>query len=478
MTELAPINFQAVILAAGKGTRMKSNTVKVLHPILGTPLLGHVLAYTKAAGADQITCVLGHDRDKIQDWMGSCDEHVRIAIQEEQLGTGHAVWCALQSMDAHAQAPYTVILSGDVPNLSSDTLHRFITDVTQRDATLGFMTAMLAQPAAYGRVVRDENQNALRIVEFRDASPSERAICEINAGVYAVKTTFLCQALDALCSGQADNAQGEFYLTDLIGMAVHEGSLPHAWMMDEPREMQGVNTRIDLAHATAFARERINTHWMLAGVTLMDPERTYIEPGVTLEQDVTLYPNVYLHGQTHIKEGVVIEHSCTLCNAVVGHNTHIKPGCTIEQTRIGANTSIGPWANLRPGSVLGNGCKIGNFVETKKAVLEDGAKASHLTYLGDASVGKNANIGAGTITCNYNGYSKSHTHIGAHVFIGSNSSLVAPVTIQEGSYVGAGSVITQDIPQGALGVARGRQRNLEGWAKRWRKEQGLVNNEK
>ncbi|MEM1348876.1 MAG: bifunctional UDP-N-acetylglucosamine diphosphorylase/glucosamine-1-phosphate N-acetyltransferase GlmU [Myxococcota bacterium] len=463
MTPLRDLDFQAVVLAAGKGTRMKSSRVKVLHEVLGVPMIGHTIRAARAAGSSRIALVLGHDRERVRQWFEEHDDvrDLRIAVQREQLGTGHAVWVAREALGGGA--PYTLILYGDVPNLSAASISAFVEAAVDSGMPLAVMSAVVEAPGAYGRMVRGASGALERIVEFKDASEAERAITEINAGFYVARTDFLLGELDVLMAAGADNAQGEYYLTDLVRRAAEQGGAL-GWLIEDVREIQGVNTRADLAQATAYATQRINAYWMAQGVTMIDPARVHIEATVTLEPDVVLYPDVYLHGATHLCEGAVIEHGCTLRDTHIGRGTRLLAGCYCDQAKVAERTNIGPYAHLRPGADIGSECKVGNFVEVKKSRLDDGVKAGHLTYLGDAHIGAGANIGAGTITCNYDGKHKHRTTIGPGVFIGSNSSLVAPVTVGEGAYVGAGSTITEDVPRKALGVGRGRQRNVEGWA--------------
>lgn len=457
--------FQAIILAAGKGTRMKSEQAKVLHDVVGKPMIGHVVDAALAAGATRVVAVLGHQIEDVTAWLKvRYGNTVKVARQDEQRGTGHAIWSARQWLQEDAP-PCTLILSGDVPNLSSNSISDFVE--RSSDSTMGLITATLSDPARYGRIVRNASNEVARIVEYKDATPNELQINEVNAGIYLVRSDFLLAALKTLCDSPPDNEAGEYYLTDVVEMAAQTGSV-FPFAIADAAEVSGVNTRVDLAKAEAYARLRINTHWMESGVTLKDPENTYIGADALLEFDVTLHPGVMVDGRSVVGSGTVIESGCVIRDSTIGKHTHIKPHSVITDSTVGDSTDIGPFAHIRPDSHVGNHCKVGNFVEIKKTTLQDGAKASHLTYLGDAVVGEKANIGAGTITCNYDGKSKHQTVIGQGAFIGSNSALVAPVTIGDGAYIGAGSVITSDVPAGALGVARGRQQNIENWARRRR----------
>jgi bifunctional UDP-N-acetylglucosamine pyrophosphorylase/glucosamine-1-phosphate N-acetyltransferase len=457
---------QALVLAAGKGTRMRSSTIKVLHPMLGRTLIDWVVSSALEAGIEAVTIVVGHDREHVQAHLssGPYASSVTFAEQLEQLGTGHAVWSARDALLA-AGSDYTLVLSGDVPNLSAETLTSFLGAARQANVPVAMITARLDEPARYGRIVRADSGEVTAIVEAADATPEQLAIQEINAGIYLMRTNFMLRELDALCTGTAQNAQGEFYLTDLIAAASGQGGVL-GWVIDEVEETQGVNTRQDLAHATEFARARIVDRWMLAGVTCMAPGQVFIGPEVKLGQDVTLYPGVHLEGRTLVGEGSVIEPGCVVRDAEIGAHCMIKASCYLQEARLEEHVTIGPFAHLRPGADLGPYSKVGNFVEIKKTRLEEGAKASHLSYLGDAHVGARANIGAGTITCNYDGVNKHRTEIGEGAFIGSNTSLVAPIKIGDGAFVAAGSTLTNEVPSRSLGVARGRQRVIEGWADR------------
>lgn len=461
----APVNvvsYQAVILAAGKGTRMKSDRTKVMHEVLGRPIIEWVVETALDAGAEHVTVITGHDRHAVEQHLTSLfGERVSFALQAEQLGTGHAVHCAADAL--RAGPARTVVLSGDVPNLQADTLREFVS--ATHDATVGLMTARLEDPARYGRIIRAEADDVAAIVEFADADEEQRGIDEVNAGFYAFDTEFLLRELQVLCSAEASNAQGEFYLTDLVGVAARDGGV-RAWVLPEVAQMQGVNTRADLASATRDARRRVNERWMRDGVTMVDPDSTFVGARVTLAPDVVLQPGVQLLGATSIASGATIASSCVIEDTEIGPGAVIKPFCHLESARVEAGAQIGPFAHLRPGADIGPRAKVGNFVEVKNVRMDEGAKANHHSYLGDGHVGASSNIGAGTIFCNYDGKNKHRTEIGDGVFIGSNTAIVAPVQIGSGAYVGAGSVITTDVPAEALAVARGRQKNIDGWARR------------
>ena len=468
-------SLHVLILAAGKGTRMHSDTTKILHEVAGRALIDWVIdAAATLPEVREITPILGHDREAVLAHLSTRADAATLSFvtQEQQQGTGHAVWQASpklrQSMPAHV-----LILSGDVPNLAPRTLRAFLQACAHQGAaagegaaTLGVMTAVLDDPATYGRILRDDQGKLLGIVEWKDATAKQREIREINTGIYLAKTAFLLEALDALCGREPENAQGEYYLTDIVAYAAERGEAVVGWALEDEREVQGVNTRADLALAEHFAQTRARRKFLASGVTMLDPASVFLDAQVAIAPDVTLHPNVNLRGQTTLASGSVIEPNCVLRDAQIGPDCHIKAGSYIDHATVEAGAVIGPYAHLRPEASVGQGCKVGNFVEIKKTRLDDGAKVSHLSYLGDAHIGAGANIGAGTITCNYDGKRKHRTHIGQGAFVGTNSSLVAPLHIGDHAYVGAGSTITNTVPAGALGVARGRQRVIEGWVNR------------
>jgi bifunctional UDP-N-acetylglucosamine pyrophosphorylase / glucosamine-1-phosphate N-acetyltransferase len=459
------IDFQAVVMAAGKGTRLKSERPKVLHEVLGKPMIAYAVEASLDAGAQRVVVVLGHGREEVEGWLDARfgSEKLRYVVQHEQLGTAHAVYAARDYFDDAAPA-YTAIISGDVPNMEAAALGDFVTKTAHSIFPLGMMTARLDDPATYGRVLRDDDGNVTGVVEYKDATDDERAVDEINAGFYAAETAFLARYLPEICDGPADNAQNEYYLTDLVAIAADKVGV-FGWTVDELGWVQGVNTRAQLAEATHFAKRRINRAWMDAGVTFIDPDSTYVEPDVELAEDVILYPGVHLRGATTVGRDTVIENGSVLIDTALAEGVHVKANCYLNNARVDSDTNVGPFAHLRPGADVGKGCKVGNFVEVKKARLDDGVKAGHLSYLGDAHLGKGTNVGAGTITCNYDGQNKHRTEIGEGCFIGSNTAIVAPAKLGKKVYIGAGSVITDDVPDESLAVARGRQRNIDGWVK-------------
>ncbi len=447
----------ALVLAAGKGTRMKSGLVKVLHELAGRPMLGWPLTAAKEAGAIQIVIVAGHQADQVQERFAT-DSGIRIALQEEQLGTGHAVSCALDQLDGLTGS--VLILCGDTPLLSGATLQRLTAEHLASSAAVTVLTARLDKPFGYGRIVRDADGRVRRIVEQKDASPEEQAIDEVNSGIYCMDLAFLKAHIGRLGS---ENSQNEYYLTDLVGIAVAEHAGCAALVTDNPDEIMGVNDRLQLAHAAGLLRQRINRQLMLTGVTLVDPEQTYVDAGVQVGADTVIWPGCVLRGQTVIGCGCELENNVRITDCRIADRVHVKAGSVLEGADVGDEVSVGPMAHLRPGSVLHPHVKIGNFVETKKIVMGEGSKASHLTYLGDAEIGKEVNIGCGTITCNYDGKHKHKTVIGDGVFVGSDVQLVAPVTVGANVLIAAGTTVTQDIPPDSLAIARTPQVNKIGW---------------
>ena len=447
----------AVILAAGKGTRMKSELVKVLHPVGGEPLVAWPVMAAQRAGAQKVVLVVGHQAEKVREFFAG-DESVLFALQEEQLGTGHAVASAGETL---AGFPGTVlILCGDVPLIRHETLQAMLAHHRERKATVTVLTTHLDNPAGYGRVVKREGGRILRIVEEKDATSDERHISEINSGIYCVEAGFLFKSVGALSN---DNAQGEYYLTDIVTQAADRELLAVAFPINDPDEVMGVNDRLQLAAAGAVIRRRINEDLMLSGVTMLDPACTYIERQVAIGTDTIIHPNVHIAGKSVIGKRCVIEPSVIIRNCRIADGATIKAGSVLTDSSVGEEAAVGPMAHLRPGSELGPHVKIGNFVETKKIVMGEGSKASHLTYLGDAAIGRDVNIGCGTITCNYDGVKKHRTVIEDNVFVGSDVQLVAPVTVGRNSLIAAGATITQDVPPDSLAIARAPQVNKEGW---------------
>lgn len=455
----------ALILAAGKGTRMKSGLVKVLHELAGRPMLGWPLAAAREAGAAQVVIVAGHQADQVQKCFAGND--ITIALQEEQLGTGHAVSCSLPQLEGLSGA--VLILCGDTPLLTGSTLHRLTAEHTASGAAVTVLTARLDKPFGYGRVVRDAEGRVRRIVEQKDASPEEQAIDEVNSGIYCMDLEFLRAHIGRLGS---ENAQNEYYLTDLVGIAVAEHAGCTAVLAENPEEIMGVNDREQLAHAATLLRQRINSQLMQSGVTLVDPAQTYIDADVQIGCDTIIWPGCVVRGATRIGDGCELENNVQITDCSIADAVHIKAGSVLTEAQVAEKVSVGPMAHLRPGSVLQAQVKIGNFVETKKVVMGEGSKASHLTYLGDAEIGSAVNIGCGTITCNYDGKHKYKTVIGNGVFVGSDVQLVAPVTVGAGALIAAGTTVTQDVPPDSLAISRVPQVNKQDWCLKKRNNGG------
>jgi bifunctional UDP-N-acetylglucosamine pyrophosphorylase / glucosamine-1-phosphate N-acetyltransferase len=447
-----------LILAAGKGTRMKSLHPKVLHRVAGAPMIDYVLATAAAIGAESRTVVVGHEADRVRHALGS-HAGLRFVLQEPQLGTAHAV---IQAEPLFAGVKGTlVLLSGDVPLLGADTLRALLDCHHQAGAAATVLTAVVDDPVGYGRIVR-EGADVQRIVEHRDATEAERGIREINSGIYAFDLEPLFEALHLVA---ADNAQGEYYLPDLVAIYRRSGRRVAALAVDRADEVLGINTRAELASMSERLWAARRAALMASGVTLEDPATTYVDGGVVVGPDTIIKPNVTLQGRTRIGSGSIIHSGVRIVDSELAGGVTILDHCLVLGARIAEGAAVGPFAHIRPDTEICAGARIGNFVELKKTRLGAGSKANHLAYLGDATIGERVNIGAGTITCNYDGVRKNRTVIEDGVFIGSDSQLVAPVTIGRGAYVAAGSTITKDVPADALGIARGRQENKEGWAK-------------
>ncbi|WP_323774884.1 bifunctional UDP-N-acetylglucosamine diphosphorylase/glucosamine-1-phosphate N-acetyltransferase GlmU [Alcanivorax sp.] len=445
------MSLAVVILAAGKGTRMKSALPKVLHSVAGKPMVQHVVDAASSLDPANIVIVYGHGGEQVQ---ATVTGELAWAEQAEQLGTGHAVAQAMP----HVKEDMVLVLYGDVPLIRPETLKDFVASVD--DNTLALMTLTLNDPNGYGRIVRDGQNNVQRIVEQKDASEAELGIQEINTGILACSRRFLEESLPKLSS---NNAQGEYYLTDLIAMASQTGLNVETLQPNEGWEVDGVNDRVQLARLERIYQQAQAETLMRDGVTLLDPSRLDIRGSVQIASDVIIDVNVILEGDVTIDEGVVIGPNCILRDANIGAGTVIEANTLIDGAIVGENCQLGPYARLRPGTELADKAKVGNFVETKKSYIGEGSKVNHLTYIGDSQIGKGVNVGAGTITCNYDGANKFQTVMKDGAFIGSNSSLVAPVTIGENATVGAGSTITKDVDDNGLAVARGQQRNVANW---------------
>jgi bifunctional UDP-N-acetylglucosamine pyrophosphorylase/glucosamine-1-phosphate N-acetyltransferase len=451
-------DLRVLILAAGKGTRMKSKKAKVLHVVGGAPLIQHVLAAVHSLSHD-VSIVVGHQAEKIRELI----PEAKFAEQKEQLGTGHAVMMARSQFEAFRGD--LLILPGDVPLVTSATLQKFLSFHRDGGFTASVLTAEVANPFGYGRIVRRGDSEVESIIEQRDATPEILQISEINSSIYVLSAPAL---FDALAKVRNENAQKEYYLTDVIGILVSQQKKVGAFKAPHPEEILGINTKAELASIDRMIRRRKCDRLMADGITIVDPDSTFIDDAVQIGADTVIYPSVQIYGQTNIGEDVTIHSFSRLSNVSIGSRSTILESCVIVDSSVGEDISVGPFAHLRMHTRLENGVKVGNFVEIKKSTLGAGTKAMHLAYLGDATIGAAVNIGAGTITCNYDGYKKNPTIIEDGVFIGSDSQLVAPVKIGKGAYVGAGSSITEDVPPDSLAIARGRQVVKEGWVKKKR----------
>ncbi|KAA1036178.1 bifunctional UDP-N-acetylglucosamine diphosphorylase/glucosamine-1-phosphate N-acetyltransferase GlmU [Macrococcus equipercicus] len=451
------MNRQAIILAAGKGTRMKSKMYKVLHPVCGKPMVKHVLDNIRGAGVSEVVTIVGHGAEQVQEVLAG---ESKFSRQEEQLGTAHAVAMAQEHLGEHTGT--TVVICGDTPLISEETISSFIAHHENSGAKATILSAVTNQPFGYGRIIRDDHNNVVKIVEEKDASLEEKLVSEISSGTFCFDNAALFEKLAQVSN---DNAQGEYYLPDVIQLLQADGEKVEAYITEDFDETLGVNDRVYLAKAERLMRKRINDRHMMNGVTLIDPETTYIDADVVIGADTVVYPGTVLAGQTIIGEDVFISANCDIKDSTIGDRAQIKQS-VVTASIIGEDTTVGPYAQLRPGSKLGKAVKVGNFVEIKKSQLDDEAKVSHLSYIGDATVGARTNIGCGAITVNYDGINKFKTTIGKDAFIGCNSNLVAPVTIGDESFIAAGSTITENVPESSLALGRARQTTKEGYYKK------------
>ncbi|MCI3986745.1 bifunctional UDP-N-acetylglucosamine diphosphorylase/glucosamine-1-phosphate N-acetyltransferase GlmU [Bacillus vallismortis] len=447
----------AVVLAAGQGTRMKSKLYKVLHPVCGKPMVEHVVDEALKLSLSKLVTIVGHGAEEVKKQLGDKSEY---ALQAEQLGTAHAVKQA-QPFLADEKG-VTIVICGDTPLLTAETMEQMVKEHTQREAKATILTAVAEDPTGYGRIIRGENGAVQKIVEHKDASEEERLVTEINTGTYCFDNEALFRAIDQVSN---DNAQGEYYLPDVIEILKNEGETVAAYQTGNFQETLGVNDRVALSQAEQFMKERINKRHMQNGVTLIDPLNTYISPDAVIGSDTVIYPGTVLKGEVQIGEDTIIGPHTEIMNSSIGSRTVIKQS-VVNHSKVGNDVNIGPFAHIRPDSVIGNEVKIGNFVEIKKTQFGDRSKASHLSYVGDAEVGTDVNLGCGSITVNYDGKNKYLTKIEDGAFIGCNSNLVAPVTVGEGAYVAAGSTVTEDVPGKALAIARARQVNKDDYVKK------------
>lgn len=450
-------NLTVIVLAAGGGTRMKSKTMKVLHPVAGRSMIGHVLRAVQAVEPTSIVAVVGHQREQVGPHITSLVPDAVLAVQETQEGTGHAVRIAMEA--AGATTGTVIVAAGDTPMLEGDSLRAFAEEHEAAQRAVSILTGKVANPFGYGRILRNHEGDVEGIVEEKEATPEQREIDEINSGILAFDAAFLVSALPRITN---DNAKGEYYLTDAVGLAREDGLTVGAHLVDDVAQTEGANDRAQLAELGREMNRRIVTRWMRDGVTVMDPATTWIEADVVLEPDVTILPGTQLLGATVVREDAVVGPDTTLkdCEVGVGARVVRTHG---ELAVVGDGANVGPFAYLRPGTRLGTGGKIGTFVETKNSDIGDGAKVPHLSYVGDAEIGEGTNIGAGTIFANYDGVAKHRTVIGKQARTGSNNTFVAPVEVGDGAGTAGGTVVRRNVPAGALAVSSGPQRNLEGW---------------
>lgn len=450
---------KAIILAAGQGTRMKSDTSKVLHKVFNRPLVHYPIEAAKFAGAEDICLVIGHKAEEVQTVMG---DDITYALQSEQLGTGHAV---IQALDFIEDADEVIILYGDTPLITGKTIEKMLAFHRKKKNAATVLSAIVDDSTGYGRIVRDESKHFVKIVEQKDATEEERKIKEINGGMYVFEAELLKYSLSKITN---DNAQNEYYLTDTIEILLNEGHNVDAIAITDATDILGVNSRVQLAEVTKIMQERINVQHMANGVTFIDFGNTYIDPSVTIGQDTIIEPGCIIEGNTVIGSGCHIGYNTKIKNSKLGNNIDVEIS-VITDSEVAEGAHIGPFAYIRPNSVIGANTKIGDFVEIKNATIGEGTKISHLTYVGDADVGKHVNFGCGTVIVNYDGKKKHRTTIKDNAFIGCNTNLVSPVVVEEGAYTAAGSTITKDVPKESLAIARAKQENKEGWVSKKRK---------
>ncbi|MBC2007646.1 bifunctional UDP-N-acetylglucosamine diphosphorylase/glucosamine-1-phosphate N-acetyltransferase GlmU [Listeria welshimeri] len=447
----------AVVLAAGQGTRMKSKLYKVLHPVCGKPMVEHVVDQISTLDVDKVVTIVGHGAEKVQEHLTGKIEFVK---QEEQLGTAHAVLQAKPELAG--KDGVTLVVCGDTPLIEASTMEALLKYHHEKRAKATILTTVIEDPTGYGRIIRDDLGIVEKIVEHKDATEKEQRISEINTGTYCFDNKALFEALENVSN---DNVQGEYYLPDVIKILKDLDEVVAAYRMESFEESLGVNDRIALAEASKLMQRRINDNHMRNGVTLVNPENTYIDIDVKIGQDTVIEPGVMLRGNTVIGDDCVISSGSEIANSVIGERVHVR-NSSIFESKVGDDVQIGPYAHLRPESDIHNHVKIGNYVETKKAIVGEGTKLPHFIYMGDAEIGKNVNVGCGSIAVNYDGKNKAKTIIGDDVFVGCNSNLIAPVKVGDRAFIAAGSTITKDVPEDALGIARAKQENKMDYAKR------------
>lgn len=452
-------NLKAVILAAGEGTRMKSNNPKVIHKVFDKTMLDYVIEAAKEAGAKDICVVVGHKSEIVK---ANVSYEVEFVLQEQQLGTGHAV---MQAENFIGDEGNVLILFGDTPLITGSTLSEMVDYHSKQNNTVTVLSTIVEDSTGYGRIVRDKDNNFVKSVEHKDATEEERKIKEINSGMYCFNAKALKESLKDLNN---DNAQGEYYLPDTLKIIMSKNLKVNAMISDIPDEILGVNNRVQLANAQEIMQKRINHCHMLNGVTIINPSNTYISKDAIIGKDTIVYPNSLIEEVTVIGENCIIGPNSRIVNSQIGDNVKIEQS-TVLESKIKSSTNVGPYAYLRPNSEIGENVKIGDFVEIKNAIIGNNTKVSHLTYIGDADVGSNVNFGCGTVVVNYDGVNKHRTTIEDNAFIGCNTNLVSPVKVDKNAYTGAGSTITKDVPKDALGIARAKQVNIENWVKKARK---------
>lgn len=454
------MGFAIVILAAGEGTRMKSSLSKVLHPLCGQPIIRYVINSAKKINPEKIIMVVGHKAEQVRD---TIDSDIEFVVQESQLGTGHAVKVTEKALTGFEGS--LIILNGDTPLITSATINKLINFHNKNKPTATLLTACLENPYGYGRIIRNKDGLVEKIVEEKDATEDEKKICEVNTGVYCFEKNKL---FDSLKEIKSNNKQKEYYLTDVVEILKNKNQIVSAFITNNSNEILGINSRIQLAEMISLMKKKINDYWMSEGVTIVDPESTFIDESVKIGNDTVIYPFCFLEGKTTIGSGCSIGPLAHLIDTEIGNNVKVQYTMA-KESNIKGDSNIGPFCSLRKGTVIEKGARAGTFVEVKNSRIGEESKVSHLSYIGDAVIGKNANIGAGTITCNYDGLNKHKTVIADNVFIGSDTMLVAPVEIGEKAVTGAGSVITKDVPAGSLGLERCEQKNIADYRKRAKK---------